>query len=76
MPRPRSKYDRQRRLHEIGQAMLVAMALKTVVCNSGHWNTDESNARCTECGRPVWCDPLFEGAPVKYCVACGVAHAT
>lgn len=50
------------------------MKLATVICNSSRPGSPdgfpEVNAKCSECGKEVWCNPLFLGAEVKLCLKC------
>jgi hypothetical protein len=71
MLRLRSKYDHLKQLREIGQGMLAAGQLRTVVCNTERiGGFHEVNAKCVKCGRNIWCDPLFSNAFTKLCIAC------
>ena len=66
-----SKYEKAKRLREIGQGILQARSLKVAVCNpESFWGFKDTNAECYRCGEEVYCNPLFEAAPVKLCVKC------
>jgi len=72
--RPSTIQKHKKKVRLEGLGLLLALKLTKVVCNSyrveGPETLQETNAKCSKCGKSVWCNPVMLGAEDKYCIKC------